>query len=78
MLGCAGVQPSKGVAEPQVQERRTWARRKGIQAEHQREYDEALVTLKTKVTELEGQDMRETITDKVGRKKHWMSSEGEL
>lgn len=40
-------------------------RRKRVQLEHGREYDEAIVNLKGKVRELEGQDMRETIQDKV-------------
>ena len=37
-----------------------------MQAEHQREYEEAVVLLKAKVKDLEGQDMRETVQDKVG------------
>lgn len=40
-------------------------RRKRVQLEAAREYDEAIVTLKSKVREMEGQDMREVIQDKV-------------
>jgi len=38
-----------------------------VQLEHLREYDEAIVALKAKVRDLEGQDMREAIQDKVCR-----------
>lgn len=51
--------------DPQVSEAKNLMRRKRVQLEHAREYDEAVVSLKTKVKELEGQDMRETIQDKV-------------
>eukprot|EP00951_Prasinocladus_malaysianus_P036072 scaffold376762_cov38-Prasinocladus_malaysianus.AAC.1 len=39
--------------------------RKVVQRENQAEYDEAVVMLKQKVRDAEGQDMRETIQDKV-------------
>ncbi len=61
------MQPA-GAKDPQKLERRTWSRRKAIQAEHQAEYDDAVVALREKVKELEGQDMREEIQDKVGRR----------
>lgn len=51
--------------DPRVGEAKNLMRRKRIQLEHSREYDEAIVSLKQKVRELEGQDMRETIQDKV-------------
>ncbi|KAG2497810.1 hypothetical protein HYH03_004081 [Edaphochlamys debaryana] len=51
--------------DPQSQESKNLMRRKRVQLEHAREYDEAIVNLKNKVRELEGQDMRETIQDKV-------------
>lgn len=41
------------------------AQRKVVQRENQAEYDEAIVVLKQKVKEQEGQDMRETIQDKI-------------
>ena len=52
--------------DQQALEARSQAKRKAVQAEHQREYEEAVVLLKAKVKDLEGQDMRETIQDKVG------------
>lgn len=39
--------------------------RKRVQLDHLKEYDDAVVALKTKVKESEGQDMREAIQDKV-------------
>lgn len=51
--------------DPLTAEAKNLMRRKRIQLEHAREYDEAIVNLKQKVRELEGQDMRETIQDKV-------------
>ena len=53
-------------SDQQALEARSQAKRKAVQAEHQREYEEAVVLLKAKVKDLEGQDMRETIQDKVG------------
>ncbi len=41
------------------------SRHKQVQADHAREYEDALVTLKAKVKDMEGQEMRETIQDKV-------------
>jgi len=40
-------------------------RRKGVQAENQADYNQALVDLKQKVLEVEGQEMRESIQDKI-------------
>eukprot|EP00798_Chlamydomonas_sp_ICE-L_P010681 gene10681-12371_t len=57
-----GMKPKK---DPLTAEAKNLMRRKRIQLEHAREYDEAIVNLKQKVRELEGQDMRETIQDKV-------------
>ncbi len=59
------LQPRDPKRDPQVSEAKNLMRRKRVQLEHAREYDEAVVSLKTKVKELEGQDMRETIQDKV-------------
>mmetsp|Transcript_33907 Transcript_33907/g.75181 ORF Transcript_33907/g.75181 Transcript_33907/m.75181 type:complete len:829 (-) Transcript_33907:621-3107(-) len=57
--------PRDARKDPQISEAKNLMRRKRIQLEHAREYDEAIVTLKQKVRELEGQDMRETIQDKI-------------
>ncbi|KAG1669632.1 hypothetical protein FOA52_010792 [Chlamydomonas sp. UWO 241] len=54
--------PKKDV---RIGEAKNLMRRKRIQLEHMREHDEAIVALKSKVRELEGQDMRETIQDRV-------------
>lgn len=62
---CCPLQPRDPKRDPQVSEAKNLMRRKRVQLEHAREYDEAVVSLKTKVKELEGQDMRETIQDKV-------------
>jgi len=64
-----GMQPKPRDAkrDPPVVEAKNMMRRKRIQLEHAREYDEAVVTLKQKVRELEGQDMRETIQDKINQ-----------
>jgi len=51
--------------DPQAAEAKNLMRRKRIQLEHMREYDEAVVSLKQKVRELEGQDMREAIQDRI-------------
>lgn len=65
-VGCGIVeQPRDTKRDPQTSEQKNLMRRKRVQLEHVREYDEAIVTLKGKVRELEGQDMRETIQDKV-------------
>ena len=40
-------------------------RRKGVQAQNQADYDQALVDLKQKVLDVEGQEMRESIQDKI-------------
>eukprot|EP00955_Chlamydomonas_euryale_P054239 355754-Chlamydomonas_euryale.AAC.1 len=48
-----------------IGEAKNLMRRKNVQLENMRVYDEAIVTLKAKVRELEGQDMRETIQDRV-------------
>lgn len=52
--------------DPQLKEAATLVSRKRQQLEHLREFDEAVVALKGKVKEAEGQDMREAIQDKVG------------
>lgn len=57
--------PRDPKSDPTVSEAKNLMRRKRIQIEYAREYDEAVVELKQKVRELEGQDMRETIQDKV-------------
>ncbi|KAK9817170.1 hypothetical protein WJX72_010626 [[Myrmecia] bisecta] len=61
-----GMKPKAPMGkDPQVLERKTWQRRKGVQHEHQHEYEDAVVSLRGKVKELEGQDMREDIQDKI-------------
>eukprot|EP00201_Polytomella_parva_P022593 CAMPEP_0175045650 /NCGR_PEP_ID=MMETSP0052_2-20121109/4556_1 /TAXON_ID=51329 ORGANISM="Polytomella parva, Strain SAG 63-3" /NCGR_SAMPLE_ID=MMETSP0052_2 /ASSEMBLY_ACC=CAM_ASM_000194 /LENGTH=479 /DNA_ID=CAMNT_0016309235 /DNA_START=59 /DNA_END=1495 /DNA_ORIENTATION=- len=51
--------------DPQLHEAKNMMRTKRVQLEHAREYDEAVVSLKQKMRELEGQDMREIIQDRV-------------
>mmetsp|Transcript_27563 Transcript_27563/g.67781 ORF Transcript_27563/g.67781 Transcript_27563/m.67781 type:complete len:819 (-) Transcript_27563:1438-3894(-) len=51
--------------DPVLRELRNLERRKTVQAENIAEYDKALVTLKKKVKETEGQDMRELIQDRI-------------
>lgn len=52
-------------ADPSLREARNLLRRKVIQRENQSEYEEALGVLKRRIYELEGQDMRETIQDRI-------------
>jgi hypothetical protein len=58
-------QPHDPAADVQSREAATLVARKRLQLEHLREYDGAIVGLKAKVKEAEGQDMREAIQDKV-------------
>ena len=58
-----GVVP--GVMDPQGLQQLTVQRRKEIQRQRLAEYEEAVVLLKAKVKEAEGQAMRETVQDKV-------------
>lgn len=51
--------------DPLLMEAKNLMRRKRVQLEAAREYDDAIVNLKSKVREMEGQDMREVIQDKV-------------
>lgn len=51
--------------DPSAIEEENLKRRKRLQHENIREYDNAIISLKQKVKEMEGQDMRETIQDKV-------------
>ena len=51
--------------DPVLREIENMQRRKAVQAENIAEYDRALVTLKQKVKEEEGQDMRELIQDRI-------------
>lgn len=60
------AQPPDHARDPQVKEAHTLVARKRLQLEHMYEYDQAIVGLKAKVKEAEGQDMREAIQDKVG------------
>jgi IQ and AAA domain-containing protein len=57
--------PVDGEADPQLIDKKNCTRRKLQQAQHKSELDRDLASLKQKVLELEGQDMRETIQDKV-------------
>lgn len=59
------LQPRDQSSDPQALEARNLIQRKRVQMEHLKEYDEAIVTLKAKVRDLEGQDMREAMQDKV-------------
>lgn len=58
-------QDSNQANDPNILEAENLKRRKRLQYENLREYDNAIVSLKQKVKEMEGQDMRETIQDKV-------------
>jgi hypothetical protein len=61
------VQPVVPSADPQLIESKQLVSRKKQQLVHLEAYDEAVVELKAKVKEIEGQDMREAIQDKVRR-----------
>ena len=54
-----------GELDPQALQQLTVLRRKDIQKQRLGEYEEAVVTLKSKVRDAEGQAMRETVQDKV-------------
>lgn len=60
------MQPVVPSADPQLIEAKQLVSRKKQQLVHLEAYDEAVVDLKAKVKEIEGQDMREAIQDKVG------------
>ena len=51
--------------DPQALQQLTVQRRKEIQRQRLAEYEEAVVVMKAKVKEAEGQAMRETVQDKV-------------
>ena len=53
--------------DPLCIENENLKRRKALQAEYQTGYETALKDIKTRVRWMEGQDMRETIQDKVNR-----------
>ena len=61
-------QPLGPSTDPQLVEAKHLVSRKQQQLGHLEAYDEAIVALKAKVKEAEGQDMREAIQDKVGSK----------
>ena len=54
-----------GEVDPQALQQLTTLRRKELQRRRLREYEEAVVTLNSKVKDAEGQAMRETVQDKV-------------
>lgn len=54
-----------GEVDPQALHQLTVLRRKEVQRQRLGEYEEAIVTLKSKVRDAEGQAMRETVQDKV-------------
>ncbi|KAA6424958.1 MAG: IQ and AAA domain-containing 1-like [Trebouxia sp. A1-2] len=63
-----GMKPKVAVAgelDPQALQQLTVLRRKDIQKQRLGEYEEAVVTLKSKVRVAEGQAMRETVQDKI-------------
>ena len=65
-----GIQPVMQVAvagsvDPQALQQLTVLRRKEVQQQRLADYQEAVVTLKSKVRDAEGQAMRETVQDKV-------------
>ncbi len=62
-----GLQPQvPGSAEPQGTEAANRLSRKKVQMEHLQAYDNSIVSLKHQVEDLEGQDMRDVIQDRVG------------
>ena len=54
-----------GSVDPQELQQLTVLRRKEVQRQRLGDYEEAVVTLKSKVRDAEGQAMRETVQDKV-------------
>lgn len=54
-----------GNLDPQALQQLTVLRRKEVQRQRLGDYEEAVVTLKSKVRDAEGQAMRETVQDKV-------------
>lgn len=54
-----------GSLDPQALQQLTVLRRKEVQRQRLGDYEEAVITLKTKVKDAEGQAMRETVQDKV-------------
>ncbi len=52
--------------DPQSREHANRLLRKRVQYEHLQRYDDSVVPLKRQVEEMEGQDMRDVIQDKVG------------
>lgn len=54
-----------GSLDPQALQHLTVLRRKEVQRQRLGDYEEAIITLKTKVRDAEGQAMRETVQDKV-------------
>lgn len=54
-----------GSLDPQAQQQLTVLRRKEVQRQRLSDYEEAVITLKAKVKDAEGQAMRETVQDKV-------------
>ena len=54
-----------GSVDPQALQQLTVLRRKEVQQQRLADYQEAVVTLKSKVRDAEGQAMRETVQDKV-------------
>ncbi|KIY95572.1 hypothetical protein MNEG_12391 [Monoraphidium neglectum] len=57
--------PPDPASDPQAKEASTLVARKRLQLEHLAAFDDAVVALKGKVREAEGQDMREAIQDKI-------------
>ena len=54
-----------GSLDPQALQQLTVLRRKEVQRQRLGDYEEAVVILKSKVRDAEGQAMRETVQDKV-------------
>ena len=54
-----------GEVDPQALQQLTVLRRKEVQRQRVGEYEEAVLSLKSKVRDAEGQAMRETVQDKV-------------
>jgi hypothetical protein len=53
--------------DPVLREVQNLSRRKGVQASNKIEYEECVVNMKKRVKEIEGQDMREMVQDRVNK-----------
>lgn len=57
--------PNNSKNTPQNRADKTASMRRVTQADHEREYQKALVTIKDKLRDVEGPDMKETMQDQI-------------